>query len=97
MPRPKEINGSAWVKFRTNKRVKSFLEEVAKDSGVTVSELCRGAVMDYFFARLLGGFKYPPLELRKRFFNKFAIETTASIGETGSQPEKQKQSESGKT
>lgn len=96
MPRPRKINGSKWIKFRVNTKIHNFLHDVAKDSGITVSELCRNAVLYVFFGFLLGEFRHTFPEMKERFFKRFS-ETTSLVSGKELQSKKQKQSVSKKT
>ena len=85
MPRKREINGSAWIKFRTSKKIKAFLQDVANDSGITVSELCRNAVLYFFFGYLLGQFKHTFPELRDQFMKKFSEASQGTLSQSRTQ------------
>jgi len=96
MPRPREIDGFSWIKFRTSNKIRNILSEMSKDYGITISELCRNAVLYVVMGYLMGEFKHTFPELREEFIKRFT-ETTPSAKETVSQSGRQRQSESRRT
>jgi len=63
MSRPIEINGKKDLRIRVSTQFYEFLKEVAKQSGMTISEVCRSALEVWFMVMYMG----KALDLKKEY------------------------------
>jgi hypothetical protein len=63
MPRPIEINGKKDLRIRVSTQFYEFLKEVARQSGLTISEVCRSALEVWFMVMYMG----KALDLKKEY------------------------------
>jgi hypothetical protein len=67
MPRPREVNGSEYIKIRVSKKFYNFIKEYSKTIGLPISEVCRSALISFFEALFLGKMKDVHDEFMKKF------------------------------
>jgi len=74
MPRPKTISGTKFIKFRVSNKFYSFIQEIARRSGLTVSETCRSALLMFFMSLFLGKARNIEDEFYKKYKDYFEKE-----------------------
>ena len=65
MVRPREIDGKKDLRIRVSTAFYNFLKEVANQSGLTISEVCRSALEVWFMVMYMG----KALDLKKEYEN----------------------------
>jgi hypothetical protein len=67
IPRPKEINGGKYIKFRVSKKFYDFIKEFSQNIGLSVSETCRSALEISFEALFLGKLTNVDKEFKEKY------------------------------
>lgn len=69
MVRPKtDLVKDKFIKIRVSGKLYNFIKDFSQEMGISVSELCRTAIQNFFMALLLGKMK----NVDKEFFKKFS-------------------------
>jgi hypothetical protein len=71
MVRPREINGTRYIKIRVSNKFYNFIKEFSNNLGLPISEVCRSALIISFEALFLGKLKNVDKEFRERYKHLF--------------------------
>jgi hypothetical protein len=71
MPRPREIDGSKFIKIRVSSKFYNFIKEFSNNLGLPISEVCRSALIMSFEALFLGKLKNVDKEFREKYKHLF--------------------------
>ena len=71
MARPREIDGTRYIKIRVSNKFYNFIKEFSSNLGLPISEVCRSALISFFQALFLGKMKNIESEFRERYKHLF--------------------------
>jgi len=57
--------------FRVDEVLYDFIKDIANENNITTSELCRKILEYFFIGYMIGEFKMPLKELRKKFIKEY--------------------------